>query len=161
MAATFRWTHIIDSLDLTVPDDAHFEKLPNGDDLEIGTTPAPHKGGELTDYEEVWRDVTQKATPDELSWILQSSDGTAFAGKVGSIYLTIHKASDGTFAARRQERGESGQAWKTSYESGNLSGLPTASQAIEILEAPDATWTEGQTVKVGDTEYVFRGVSRE
>ncbi|KAL2670244.1 hypothetical protein Neosp_014711 [[Neocosmospora] mangrovei] len=150
---TFRWTHIIDSLDLTIPDDAHFEKLPNGDDLEIGTYPL---GGVPTDYEEIWRDITQKTAPEELSWILQSIDGSAFIGKVGSIFLAIQK-TEGGFAARREDRGVAGSTWKLTYEYAATPGLPTAMQGSEAIETQNSVWTEGQTIKIGGVEYVFRG----
>ncbi|RSL88337.1 hypothetical protein CDV31_016079 [Fusarium ambrosium] len=153
---TFRWTHIIDSLDLTIPDDAHFEKLPNGDDLEIGTYPL---GGIPTDYEEVWRDITQKKSAEELSWILQSSDGSGFIGKVGSIFLAIQKTQGG-FAARREDRGATGGTWKLTFEDGETAGLPTATQSSEAIETQGSSWTEGQTVEIGGAEYVFRGVSK-
>ncbi|KAK6087032.1 neutral amino acid transporter [Seiridium cupressi] len=129
---TYRWTHIVDSLNLTIPDDAHFEKLPNGDDLEIGTTPCPHKGGVPTDYEEVWRDITAKKSADELSWILQSSDGTTFIGKVGGIFLAIRKTSHGDFAALREDRQDDN--WATTYQSDGKAGLPQATQCIEAIE---------------------------
>ncbi|RSL71316.1 hypothetical protein CEP53_001519 [Fusarium sp. AF-6] len=153
---TFRWTHIIDSLDLTIPDDAHFEKLPNGDDLEIGTYPLR---GTPTDYEEVWRDITQKKSAEELSWILQSNDGSGFIGKVGSVFLAIQK-SQGGFAARREDRGATGGTWKLTFEDGETAGLPTATQGSEAIETQGSSRTEGQTVEIGGTEYVFRGVSK-
>lgn len=156
--ATFRWTHIIDSLDLTVPDEAHFVKLPNGDDLEIGTTPAPHLGGVPTAYEEVWRDVTSKRDPGEMSWILQSSDGTTFVGKVGGTYVAMSKTRS-VFQARREDRLDGDSAWTLTFESD--AGLPKAAEVIESVEGAAATWTEGQTVRITDTEFVFRGVSTE
>lgn len=144
---------------MTVPDEAHFEKLPNGDDLEIGTTPAPHLGGVPTAYEEVWRNVTSKRSPDELSWILQSSDGTTFVGKVGNIYLAIRKASDG-FSARREDRHGVDGGWNVVFESiAGVAGLPKATVVIDAVESTGQTWVEGQGVTIGDTEFVFRGVS--
>ncbi|EPE04122.1 neutral amino acid transporter [Ophiostoma piceae UAMH 11346] len=157
---TFCWTHIIDSLGLTVPDDAHFEKLPNGDDLEIGVTPAPHKGGELTAYEEVWRDVTAvedvASGKPTLSWILQSIDGTVFIGKAGHVYLAIHKSSDeqgGLFSACREDydtaTGARVQKYAcTSDTAGTAllaSRLPTATQAISAIQEVDAS-AAGQEV---------------
>ncbi|SPO01219.1 uncharacterized protein DNG_03966 [Cephalotrichum gorgonifer] len=158
---TFRWTHIIDSLNLTIPDEAYFEKLPNGDDLEIGTTPCPFKDGALTDYEEVWRDITVKSSAEELSWILQSDDGSAFIGKVGTIYLAIRKVGDGGFAARREDRDTSGSDWNVSYESGSVGSLPGAREAIECLETGDQKWAEGQEVEIRGVTYAFRGVSTD
>lgn len=159
--ATFRWTHIIDSLGLIVPDEAYFEKLPNGDDLEIGTTACPHKNGAMTDYEEVWGDITSKLSATELSWILQSKDGRAFLGKVGATYLAMEQATDGAFAVRREDREASGGDWGVSYSSGAVDGLPTAIQAIEALEKGGQNWAEGQAVEIGAAEYVFRAVDTQ
>lgn len=156
LVATFRWTHIIDSLDLTVPDDAHFVKLPNGDDLEVGTTPAPHLNNVPTDYEEVWRDITDKS-PEELSWILESSDRTTFIGKVGCIFLAIQKTTE-AFSARREDR-QAG-VWKITFNSG-ITGLPSAYQAIEAIESKNNSWAVGQSVTIGGVEFIFRAVSKE
>ncbi|KAH8200344.1 hypothetical protein TruAng_005497 [Truncatella angustata] len=155
------WTHIIDSLDLTVPDEAHFEKLPNGDDLEVGITPCPHKGGAQCDYEEVWRDITAKSSTDEPSWILQSRDETAFIGKIGSIFLAIRKSSNRAFSARREDRNISSQKWDTTYEFGNAIELPRVDQVIEIIEMAGEVWVEGQMVNIGETGYIFKAVSAE
>lgn len=159
--ATFRWTRIIDSFGLVVPDEAHFEKLPNGDDLEIGITPCPHKDNVPTGYEEVWRDATAKSSATELSWILQSQDGSAFIGKIGAIYLAIQKTADGGFAARREDREASGGKWNVSYESGSVSSLPRATEAIGSIESSDQKWVKGQTVEIGGTGYIFSGVGTD
>ncbi|KAH0432222.1 hypothetical protein CcaCcLH18_06577 [Colletotrichum camelliae] len=156
---TFRWTHIIDSLDLSVPDDAYFEKLPNGDDLEIGTTPCPHKGGAPTDYEEMWRDITSKSSPSETSWIIQSKDGMIFIGKVGGIYLAIQKCAGRSFAARREDRHVSSASWEVSFESGDVSRLPRAFQVVEVLEKTSQTWAINQEITINGGDYVFRGFS--
>ncbi|KAH8173716.1 protein HRI1 domain-containing protein [Sarocladium implicatum] len=159
---TFRWTHIIDSLDLTVPDVAHFEKLPNGDDLEIGVTPAPHKNGEPTAYEEVWRDITAKRTPTELSWILQSTDGTTFVGRVGAHYLAIKKTFSG-FAARREDRdiSQNKDEWKTEFQSAEATALPSAAQAVAAVDVAGQSWAAGHTVDIAGTSFVFKGVSQD
>ena len=39
------------------PDIGEFTKLPNGDDLEKGIMAAPHLGGQVMPYEEVWREI--------------------------------------------------------------------------------------------------------
>ncbi|KAK7413360.1 hypothetical protein QQX98_007737 [Neonectria punicea] len=153
---TCRWTHIIDSLGLTIPDEAHFIKMENGDDLEVGTTPCPHRNGAMTAYEEVWRDVTAPASLHEPSWILQSSDGASFVGKVGSVYLAIRKSSDGAFAARKETL--ENQHWSVSFESGDVQTLPHVMQVLEEIEAQERDWDVGQKVKVANVEYVIRGL---
>ncbi|EED14839.1 hypothetical protein TSTA_043140 [Talaromyces stipitatus ATCC 10500] len=40
-----------------VADEGEFTKLPNGDDLEIGEMPAPHLGGKVAAYREIWREL--------------------------------------------------------------------------------------------------------
>ncbi|CAG9954252.1 unnamed protein product [Clonostachys rosea f. rosea IK726] len=154
---TFRWTHIIDSLDLTVPDEAHFERLPNGDDLEIGSTPCPHKGGALTEYEEVWRDTTSRKEPGDLSWILQSADGTTFIGRVGTIYLAIRKSETGDFSARREDLSSSSQTWEVTFESGKVESLPRASSALKQIGATKRV--EHGTLHVDDINYIVRAFS--
>ncbi|VUC24629.1 unnamed protein product [Clonostachys rosea] len=156
---TFRWTHIIDSLDLTVPDDAHFEKLPNGDDLEIGSTPCPHKGGALTAYEEVWRDITSRKEPDISSWILQSADGTTFIGRVGTIYLAIRKSETGDFCARREDLSSSSQDWEVTFESGKVEVLPRASSALQEVSATRRA--EHETLQLDNIDYVVKAFSNE
>ncbi|KAK1531607.1 hypothetical protein CPAR01_11256 [Colletotrichum paranaense] len=158
---TFRWTHIIDSLNLTVPDDAYFEKLPNGDDLEIGTTPCPHKNGVPTDYEEVWRDVTKRGPNDTPSWILQSKDGMTFIGKVGVIYLAIRKASATEFAARREDYDSHHGIWKRTFESENDGSMPKASAVVTMVDNEAQTSVDGGLVSIGGVEFVFRDVSQD
>jgi hypothetical protein len=121
-------------------------------------TPAPHNNNIPTAYEEVWRDVTAKKTPSELSWILQSVDRSTFVSKVGGIYLAIQKASAG-FAAVREDR--SANAWSTTFQSQGGEGLPSATQAIEAIEAGRQSWAEGQTLDIQNTNYLFRAVSSD
>lgn len=157
---TVRWTHIIDSLGLTEPDEAKIEKLPNGDELESGVTPAPHKDNIPTAFEEVWRDVTTKKTHTELSWILQSSDENTFIGKVGNIYVTNRKSATG-FAARREDRAdaEGNDTWTVTFQSENGTGLPSATQAVAAIDSPGQSWTNGQNVDIAGVNYIFRAVS--
>ncbi|CAH0059085.1 unnamed protein product [Clonostachys solani] len=154
---TFRWTHIIDSLDLTVPDEAHFEKLPNGDDLEIGTTPCPHNGGALTEYEEIWRDITSRKEQDDPSWILQSADGTTFIGRVGAIYLAIRKSETGDFCARREDLSSSSQSWEVTFESGKVELLPRAIGALQQLGAAERV--EHGTLQLDNISYIVKAFS--
>ncbi|EXF75779.1 hypothetical protein CFIO01_11568 [Colletotrichum fioriniae PJ7] len=158
---TFRWTHIIDSLNLTVPDDAHFEKLPNGDDLEIGTTPCPHKNGVPTDYKEVWRDVTRRGADKTPSWIIQSTDGRTFIGKVGVIYLAIHKASDVEFAARREDYKPQHGIWECTFESQNEGKMPKASAVVALIDKKAQKSVDGDLISIDGVDFVFRGVSQD
>lgn len=138
-----------------MPDEAYFVKLENGDDLEIGSTPCPHKDGAVTAYEEVWRDITANVQTGDQSWILQSSDGTTFIGKVGSIYLAIKKDMDGTFTARKEELNGT---WRVSFES-ERQGLPQVSQVLKEFEVKGRDWAVGQKAVIAGIEYEVRGFS--
>ncbi|KAF7563755.1 hypothetical protein G7046_g379 [Stylonectria norvegica] len=151
---TCRWTHIIDSLDLTEPDEAYFNKLPNGDDLEIGTTKCPFKDGAMTPYEEVWRDVTPSLESGDPSWIIQSSDGLTFVGKIGDVSVAIRKGSDGGFAVQKQQFSKSQPGWETSYTSEDFHELPRVSEILHEFTAGGWKWVIGQALRVGSVEYI-------
>lgn len=138
-----------------MPDEAYFVKMENGDDLEIGSTPCPPKDGAVTAYEEVWRDITAKMQSGDQSWILQSSDGTTFIGKVGSIYLAIKKGVDGTFSARKEELDG---AWRVSFESEGQS-LPQVTQVLKAFEVEGRDWAVGEKAIIAGIEYEVRGFS--
>lgn len=121
-------------------------------------TPAPHNNNIPTAYEEVWRDITARKRPSDLSWILQSTDGSAFVGKVGGIYLAIRKTSAG-FAALRED--DTTEGWSTTFKSKGGEDLPSAKQAIEAVEVTGQSWAEGQTLELQSTSYVFRAVSSD
>ncbi|KAJ4248417.1 hypothetical protein NW762_012754 [Fusarium torreyae] len=157
---TYRWTHIIDSLDLTVPDEAYFNKLSNGDDIEIGSTPCPHKDGAVTDYEEVWRDITSNPLKTS-SWILQSQDGSTFIGRVGDVYFAIRKDADGSFSARKSTPKSSSDTWESLFESNTASVLPRADDAIKAVEAVRQGLDRGSSVQIGDIEFIVRAFKKE
>ncbi|KAM0546725.1 hypothetical protein ACHAPJ_010653 [Fusarium lateritium] len=152
---TYRWTHIIDSLDLTVPDEAYFNKLPSGDDIEIGSTPCPHKDGAVTDYEEVWRDITSQPLTAS-SWILQSQDGTTFVGRVGNVYLAIRKGADGSFSARRDTTKSLSDVWENLFESDTANILPGADDSIKAVEEAGQGLVKRGSVQIGDNQFVVR-----
>ncbi|CAM1503144.1 Fc.00g079200.m01.CDS01 [Cosmosporella sp. VM-42] len=157
---TCQWTHIIDSLDLTEPDEAQLFKLPNGDELEVGSTPCPLRGGAMTSFEEVWRNVTVHFSPGDPSWILQSSRGTTFMGKVGNIYLALRKDKEVGFVARREELCQAGGDWEITFESGDVKSLPRVAQVAHQLGVGQRAWTIGESVGVGGVEYIIRGFDR-
>ncbi|KAH8667051.1 hypothetical protein BX600DRAFT_511927 [Xylariales sp. PMI_506] len=159
---TCRWTHIIDSLGLTEPDVASFRKLPNGDDLEYGTYKNPNLGGALTEYEEIWRDVTGVLDTSECSWILQSVDGSTFVGKIGGTYLGIRLGGDGRFDARREERAESAEDWKVIFESANAQTIPQASATTLLLAAQAQQKLEtGDIVELEGVSYTVRAQEKK
>ncbi|KAH7121850.1 hypothetical protein B0J13DRAFT_159120 [Dactylonectria estremocensis] len=148
---TCRWSHIIDSLGFTDPDEASFTKLPNGDELEVGETKCPHKNDEMTAYEEVWRDVTAHDKPEESSWIMRSSEGNTFIGRVGNIYQANSLSADG-FSARREDFGKETKEWNLSFDSGNTASIPRVADVLKEL-SEKTKWSTGDKVTVGGHEF--------
>ena len=122
--------------------------------MEIGSTPCPRKGGIVTDYEEVWRDITSNDPSDRRSWIVQSEDGQAFVGKVGTIFLAIRKDSSGTFSVRREYLDVSAQTWHVSHEAGDAGLLPGAEAALKALEAAGED-SNGNKIIINDMPYLI------
>ncbi|KAH7121459.1 hypothetical protein EDB81DRAFT_952215 [Dactylonectria macrodidyma] len=150
---TCRWSHIIDSLGFTDPDEASFTKLPNGDELEVGETKCPHKNDEMTAYEEVWRDVTAHDRPEEPSWIMRSSEGNTFIGRVGNIYQANSLSADG-FSARREDFSKETEEWNLSFDAGNATTIPRVSDVLRELNVK-AKWSIGDKVTVGGHEFAI------
>lgn len=108
-----------DEDDLT-GDIGQFVKLPNGDDFETGEMAAPHLGGAITPYEEVWRqlhpsmDVKDPFLTGAKAWILESVCHDSTTGsKVSGLSKIAHKtllARVGPFfiAIQRRETKKSG-----------------------------------------------------
>lgn len=157
----FQWTRIIDSLGSTQTDEAAFTALPNGDDLETGTflkdsTPLP--------YEEVWRDVTDEMAgiDNSPSWIVQSSDGCVFLGKIGCVYLAMSQDEKGRYAVRR-EVDNGARGWTTVFESGvsHAGGLLRAADVVQVLDDVKVGRGDGEGVggriAVGGVDYVILG----
>ncbi|KAF2798706.1 hypothetical protein K505DRAFT_392877 [Melanomma pulvis-pyrius CBS 109.77] len=149
---TFQWTRIIDSFKSTQADEAAFETLPNGDDLETGMFT---KDGIPTAYEEVWRDVTEDTTGDSYSWIIQSNDGSTFMGKVGNVFLWMRQDEKGSFAARKEIYDESKGDWEMVFESGPAACVPKVEQVQSRVRAGGKA---GEKVDVEKVEYVIRGL---
>lgn len=120
------------------PDLGEFTKLPNGDDLETGEMAAPHLGGKVMPYEEVWRqldpsihgDDTNSESADGSSevtaWILESVDeedpakNTAelttksFYARIGRFYLAIRQMRAAS-SDPNQEKSSGGETGTTSF----------------------------------------------
>lgn len=149
-SVTCRWTHIIDSLGFTDPDEASFTKLSNGDELEVGETKCPHKNDAMTAYEEVWRDVTAHENLSEPSWILRSKEGNTFIGRVGNLCQGNSKGSHG-FSARREDFEGSGE-WKASFEEGDTSSIPRVVDVLQELKTK-SNWSVGDNITIGGLEF--------
>lgn len=111
----------------------------------------------MTPYEEVWRTLPA-SSPDIFStaWILRTTDGKTFLGRVGGDFLALKGGNDGPggmvgFCARRQ-RWDAGEGnWKTLYEAGDLSkigGLPQMDDSHGQGDKKEMEWEA--TCKVGD-----------
>lgn len=116
-----------------------FSKLPNGDDLETGEMAAPHLGGKIAPYEEVWRqlDFGKRDGMDggslPFAWVLESvaEHGTggvlSWYARVGRFFLGIRRrGGDGSgvaYDAVRQEWNDEEGRWVTRYSVGSQDGL--------------------------------------
>ena len=151
---TFQWTRIIDSTGSKQVDEASFAEMTNGDDLEFGNFSLD---GILKPYEEVWRDITPPAEPNSLAWILQSTCGTNFIGKIGRIFIGMQQSLNGTFAARKEELDESIRV--VSFDS-EPSGHFFDQVNIPLLESElrSRKCTAGCQVDVSGCQYIVRGL---
>ncbi|KEF51601.1 uncharacterized protein A1O9_12236 [Exophiala aquamarina CBS 119918] len=168
-----KFTHPLDShyvagQEEEEPDVGEFTKLPNGDDLETGIMGAPHLGGKIMPYEEVWRELDPQLDLSGVSgrsktssWILESVDQPSTKGdptvtksyyaKAGNFFLalrqvTIARPSSISVSAIRMEWDTEKLSWNTKYKIGNVDGMFDLSQ--EAADG-DGFWKVGDEVKVG------------
>ena len=127
------FTHELDSQDaFSAVDSGAFTSLPNGDDLETGQMPRHDlPGAPMTDYEEIWRELTPREGPEGknrgVSWILESV-GEDFGDREGEIKVvkTFLGRIWGTYVALRQvqthtrQKTPSGE-WKVSKTGADVS----------------------------------------
>ena len=170
------FTHPIDSHCANPSDEEHageadvgdFSKLPNGDDLETGEMAAPHLGGRIMPYEEVWRELKGSAAnepADPLSggaegWVLEAADEEvvkSFYARVGGFFLAVRRKTMGgsdrsgqryEYSAVREEFDETTGKWNAKYAVGEVEGLLTMSQTAKESEGP-TRWNVGETVNIG------------
>lgn len=157
-----RWVHIIDSHGSSAPDEGSFTPLPNGDALETGVMPCPERGGAVTPYEEVWRELTPLAGP-LWSWILQSAEeeedgGKSFLGRIGGGYLALCEGREG-FGARREEWDAQRRVWGAKYAIGDVQALPSLRTFGELVDGEEG-WSVGQKVSVGARQFVVRAFEK-
>lgn len=143
---------------MTEPDEGTFTILPNGDDLETGRMPCPERGMEVTEYEEVWREIAPLEGA-KRGWILESVDGgrKVMLGMIGGGYLALGDGKDGKgFGARREEWVVGKKEWVAKYAVGEMEGLPSlVGQGDQGFQGEEA-WKEGNTVVVIGREYIVR-----
>lgn len=174
-----KFTHPLDShyavdQDEEEPDVGEFTKLPNGDDLETGVMAAPHLGGKIMPYEEVWRELdprldlagsdggdgSSSSSRKPGSWILESidqptaSDDSVFTksyyAKAGTFFLALRQVKDASasslsFSAIRQEWEPDTLSWTTKYKIGNVDGMFDLAKEAD----GDRVWAVGDKVTVG------------
>ncbi|KAL3423144.1 hypothetical protein PVAG01_04891 [Phlyctema vagabunda] len=145
-----RWNKAIDSLGAAgEADEGVFNRLEDGNDIETGSMPCPHKNDAVTDYEEVWKILPPRSGSDR-AWILQSADGKTFLGRVGGSFMAMVQGEK-VFSARRQDLHAGG--WNPVYAIGEKEVLP----AIEKIDTKDeAGWQVGASLQVQGKEYVVR-----
>lgn len=154
-----RWTHVIDSNDYPGPDIGNIPLVLKGDFMETGRAPHPESGIE-TCFEESWRVVEPKFVEKfPFAFILQSHDGKAFFGQVGSIVqaMKASRAEAGAFTARKQRWDDDSTSWKTNFEIGDgLADLPS----VDDVDA--ARWISsaavGDQLTVLGSTFIVRGL---
>ena len=152
-----RFNKTLDSLNMTEPDEGDFTKLPNGDDFEIGRMPCPERGMQVTDYEEVWRQIPPVPGP-KRAWILESAgEGRKiFVGRIGGGYIAMGDKKGETFGARREEWDMGRMSWEVKYKIGDVDDVPSvADLGAEGFEG-EADWEMGNTVIVLGRGYLVR-----
>ncbi|KAK1148507.1 hypothetical protein N8T08_009513 [Aspergillus melleus] len=180
-----QFTHEIDSHNsFSVADCGTFTALPNGDDLEIGSMPRPDKpGAPVTDYEEVWRELTFREGPEGprkgVSWVLESKHqiqegdekkvARTFLARVWGTYVVIrqmqiigrsHGSSDisvkeGRAVSARREEWDPTTGWAAKYVlPGKGEELPSM-KSLE-RECMGAWRIPGETVVVCGDKYTVR-----
>ncbi|KAK5046054.1 hypothetical protein LTR84_008511 [Exophiala bonariae] len=149
------------------PDIGEFTKLPNGDDLETGVMTAPHLGGKIMPYEEIWREldpgVGQAGDGSDgktSSWILESVDPSSDAeatrlsksyyARGGKFFLALRQVNitsppSISVSAIRQDWDADKSAWVTKYAIGNVDGLFSLGTGTDGA----GDWKVGDEVKIG------------
>lgn len=152
-----RFVSTLDSQGMSEPDIGDFTTLPNGDELETGKMPCPERGMEITEYEEVWREVPP-VPGSKRAWILESiGEGRkVFLGRIGGGYMALGDGKGEAFGARREEWDKGAKRWEVKYKIGEVNGVPSiANLGIEGFEG-EADWKMGESVTVLGREYRVR-----
>ncbi|TFK52876.1 hypothetical protein OE88DRAFT_1733865 [Heliocybe sulcata] len=145
-----KWEHVVDSNGSDEIDEGIFTLLPNGDEVEGGTTYNPDTGRE-EEYKEVWRQIpVEKGAP---AYFLESVDtaktaGTKiFVGRIGLYFQAMGQTGSGGrgYSAKRWQL-ESGK-WRLVYEIGGID-LPRPHDIGEVQE--------GDYLRVGVVSYLVR-----
>jgi hypothetical protein len=120
---------------------------------------APHKGGRVMPYEEIWRELEDDHSSE--AWILESTDETrkTFYGRAGRYFLAMQRhlqpgTEDYEYSAIREDLQDS--RWQRRYAVGDISAILPAN-AISAVE----DWQVGKEVRLGNGErYILRALAR-
>jgi hypothetical protein len=132
--------------------------LPNGDTLETGTMPCPHKNNIPTAYEEIWHTLPPLPGPPH-AWILESVDGKSFLGRIAGGFLALGEGEEG-FGARREEWDAEGGRWRGRYSIGDVKDLFSFEMLGREMLDGEAGWRAGMEVGIGGREYVVRAFEK-
>jgi hypothetical protein len=116
--------------------------------------PNPDKRGQVTEYEEIWRDV--KPRPGgKKAWIMESVDeGTkCFLGKIGGGFLAVSEGKKG-YGARSEEWNADEKKWTIKYEIGDVEGVPSFVRTTEADFDGESSWKVGEKVEVQERKFV-------
>ncbi|KAB8258534.1 hypothetical protein BDV32DRAFT_151351 [Aspergillus pseudonomiae] len=180
-----QFTHEIDSHNsFDDVDCGTFTTLPNGDDLETGSMARPDvPGAPVTEYEEVWRELTFKEGPEGsgqgASWVLESKHdikvgegeevevsrtflariwGSYLAVRQKQVYARLPGSTDavvkaGKGVSARREEWDASTGWSAKYVLG-LEGDSLPS--AKDIEANEQLRTPGGTILVNGEPYTVR-----
>lgn len=122
--------------------------------------PNPDKNGEVTPYEEIWRQI-QPQSGSRRGWILQaeSERGTSFLGQFNGIFLAMNQNKNGEFSVRKEEltKGPDTPQWTMKYQSGPLE-LPSLEKLGVVNFPGEEQWKSGDLVSIGGDEYKVCGL---
>ncbi|KAE8154563.1 hypothetical protein BDV25DRAFT_135733 [Aspergillus avenaceus] len=176
-----QFTHELDSHNsFDAVDCGTFTTLANGDDLETGSMPRPDvPGAPMTEYEEVWRELTFREGPEGpgkgVSWVLESKyevgigEGEVevartFLARVWGTYLVVRQkqihtrseetggivVKDGGDVSARREEWDGSSGWVAKYVLGAEGKELPSAQNIQVQGSP------GETAIVQGQPYIIR-----
>lgn len=117
--------------------------------------PHPEKGGQITEYEEIWRNVVPRPG-GKKAWIIESDDdagGKCFLGKIGGTFLAVSEGKKG-YGARSEEWGVDEKKWKVKYEIGDVVGVPSFAAVDKDAFEGEESWEVGEKVDVQARKFV-------
>ncbi|OCF40447.1 hypothetical protein I317_05750 [Kwoniella heveanensis CBS 569] len=170
---TIDWSTVarVGEIEGSTKDQGVFDTLPNGDVTETGIMHNP-KTDRYEPYVETWRRlnlgsgadipylVLERQKKKETNASAESGTNTGeheheegvFIGRVGGYALGLAKV-DGVYHAWRDSLSENG--WERVYEFSNYKECLRELLPTLPVSVPEG-WTEGATVKLGESEWIVR-----